>query len=319
MFKVVRKKAIVLNAIHGFKGIAYDGFYFYLTVKDENVIEKYDISFNHIESFETCRCFMYICYDPFEDCFWATDRENSLCIYKLNTCFEPIDEINISIPGGRGKKINGIALNCKPDKLLISFTNMILSIDKCSLNVCRVLYSNNKRIQGVTDIFSTCISYGITRPKQQIQISSLDGRVFKRINIPNCSCIESMVSVPSVRKCGVSNLYVLITHRNKEQFIWNFIVEDCEKCEHERCCNEALNSIATEGDMIAHCLKVESLRLINIINCSNNTWEINKAMALLSNLIDRVSCQEKELTDMLQKLMEHCDFCDELESYEDED
>lgn len=320
MLKVERKKALELNAIHGFRGIAYDGFWFYLTVADENKIVKYDVSFNQIECFETCRCYTYICYDSIEDCFWATDREDSSCIFKLNNWFESIDKLEISIPGFRGRKVNGISQNCRTNKLFISFSNAIVSMDKHSSNECRILYGScNKRIQGVTDIFSSNIGYGITRQKQEIRISSLRGRLNNRIHVPSCFCIESMVSVSSIRNCGRSHLYILLTHRNGGQFVMEFLVEDCRICERERCCSEALDSIASEEVRIAHCLNVESDKLMNIIHSSNNEREINVAITLLIKLIDRVAKEERELTDKLEKLMEHCDFCNEMCSNEDED
>lgn len=320
MLKVERKKALELNAIHGYRGIAYDGYWFYLTIENENIIVKCDDSFNQIECYETCKCYTYICYDSIEDCFWATDREDSSCIYKLNNLFVEIDKLDISVPEVRGKNVNGISHNYESDMLFISFSNAIVSLDKYSLNDCRILYGTcNKRIQGVTDIFSSDICFGITRPRQEIRISSLNGRLTKRIFVPSCFRIESMVSVPNGRNYGKSHLYVLLTNRNGEQFVMEFIVEDCSICERERCCNEALDSIATEEAMIAHCLKVESEKLINIIHSTNNEREINTAMTLLIKLIDRAANQERELIDRLLKLKEHCDFCNEMCSNEDED
>lgn len=320
MLKVERKKALKLNAIHGFRGIAYDGYWFYLTIENENKIVKCDDSFNQIECYETCRCYTDICYDSIEDCFWATDREDSSCIYKLNNWFESIDKLEISIPGFRGRNVNGISHNYKSDKLFISFSNAIVRIDKYSSNDCRILYGScNKRIHGVTDIFSSYICFGITRPRQEIRISSLNGRLTKRIRVPSCFRIESMVTVPNGRNYGKSHLYILLTNRNGEQFVMEFIVEDCSICERERCCSEALDSIATEEAMIAHCLKVESDKLINIIHSTNNEGKINTAMTLLIKLINRAADQERESIDKLQKLMEHCDFCNEMCSNEDED
>lgn len=319
MLRVERKEALELNAIQGFKGIAYDGNWFYLTVENESKIIKYDVCFNQIGSFETDTCYTYICYDSIDDCFWATDREDSSCIYKLNESFELLAKLSISIPDALGRKINGISHNYISDKLFISFSNVIVSMDKHSLNDCNILYrSGNKRIHGVTDIFSSYICYGISRSKQEIHISCLCGNLIKRIHIPSCFCIESMVSVSNVRACGISHLYMLLTSRNGEQFVMEFMVEDCRISEHEKCCCEALDSIAAEEAMIAHCLNVESDKLINIIHSSNNTREIEAAMTLLCKLIDRAANQERELTDKLLKLMEHCDFCNEMCSYEDE-
>lgn len=294
MLKVESKKAFELNAIHGFRGIAYDGRWFYLTVEDENKIIKFDVSFNQIECFETCRCYTYICYDSIEDCFWATDREDPSCIYKLNDLFVQIDKLNISIPGVRGRKVNGISHNYRFDKLFISFSN-------------------------VTVLFSSYICYGISRSRQEIRFSSLHGRLINRIYIPSYLRIVSMVSVPNARNCGKNHLYILLTHKNGGQFVMECIVEDYSIYEHEKYCCEALESIALKGTMIAHCLNVESDKLINIIHSSNNAWEINAAITSLCKLIDRAANQERELTDKLQKLMEHYDFCNEMCSYEDDD
>jgi len=64
--------------------------------------------------------------------------------------------------------------------------------------------------------------------------------------------------------------------------------------------------------MIAHCINEESEKFINIINSSNNTREINAAMTSLIMIIDRAANEERELSNKLQKLMEHCDFCNEM-------
>lgn len=320
MWKVETKKALELNAIHGFQGIAYDGDYFYFTVRDENKIIKYDVSFKQIECIETCRCYTYICYDTMEDCFFATAREDSSCIYKLNSCFEQIGELSISTPELRERKVNGISHNYKSNKLFISYSNVIVSMDKHSSNECSIIYRNrNKRIQGVTDIFSCNICYGILRPKQEIRISSLRGRFIQRIHISSCFRIESMVSVTNVKNSKKSHLYILLTNRNGEQFIMECIVEDCSMNEHNKCCCDALEWIALEETKIAHFLNKESDKLAKVISTSNNTEEINAAITSLIKIIDKAANRERELTDKLQKLMEHCDFCDEIESYEDED
>lgn len=320
MLKVKTKTALELNAIHGFKGIAYDGDWFYLTVKDENKIIKYDVSFNQIECFETCRCYTYICYDSIDDCFWATARDDSSCIYKLNDLFEQIGILNITIPEFIRRRINGITHNSKSDQLFISFSNAIVSMEKHSSNDCSIIFcSHNKRIQGVADFFSCYIGYGISRPKQEIRISSLHGRVIKRINVPSCYRIESMVSVPSVNIPWESHLFILLTKRNGEQFVMELIVKDYSIYEHNKCCCDALECIASEETRIAQFLNEDSDKLINIIHSSDSTCESNAAMTLLIKLLNSAADQERELIDKIQKLMKHCDFCDLMDSDEDED
>ncbi len=320
MLKVETKKALKLNAIRGFRGIAYDGLWFYLTVENENKIMKFDVSFYQIECFETCRCYTYLCYDSIEDCFWATDCEDSSCIYKLNNIFEQIDNLSISIPGVRGRRVNGISHNYESDKLFISFSDAIVIMDKHSFNDCSIFYSSyNKRIRGATDLFSSYICYGILRPRQEIRICSLNGRLINRIFIPSCFHIVSMVSLPNGRNCSEHHLYILLTHRNGGQFAMKCIVKDYNIYKHEKCCYETLEWISLKENRLAHCLNVESDKLITTIHSSNNVTEINNAITLLCKLIDKVAREERELTDKLQKVMEHCDFCNETCLYRDND
>jgi hypothetical protein len=313
MLKIETKKALEINAIHGFRGIANDGGCFYFTVKDENKIIKCDVCFNPIKCFETCRNYAYICYDSNEDCFWATDYEDSSCIYKLNNSFVEIGKRVILIPELREKEINGISHHAKSDRLFISYSNAIVSMEKYSLSDCRILFrSCKKRIRGVTDLFTCFICFGVTRPRQEIRISSLCGGQSKSICIPSCFRIESMVSVPNDKNYGESHLFILLTKQGGEQCVMECIVEDLCIYEHKRCCCDKLEEIAKKEAMIAHCINEESEKFINIINSSNNTREINAAMTSLIMIIDRAANEERELSNKLQKLMEHCDFCNEM-------
>lgn len=315
MFKIERKKDFMLNAIHSFRGIAYDGYWFYLTVKDEKKITKCDMNFNQIECFITCRCYTYICYDLKDDCFWATDSEDVSCIYKLNSMFEEIDKISITISGVRERKITGISYNYSSNRIDLSFANAIVSINKHCLNDCRVLFCcNNKRIQGVTGIFSSHVTYSISRPRQEIRISHSCGKLIKRISVPSCFRVESIVSIPCRKDNSKNHLYVLLTKCNGKQCVMEFIVVDRRVFEHNKCCCEALECIASEEMMISHFLDVESDRLMKVIHCSNDIQEINEAKKELCNVIKKATNRELELVQKLLKVMEHCDFCNEMDS-----
>jgi hypothetical protein len=319
MIKIETKKDFMLNAIHSFRGIAYDGCWFYFTVKDEKKIVKHDMHFNQIECFITCRCYAYLCYDLMEDCFFATDSEDKSCIYKLNGMFEEVDKLDISIPEIGEKKITGISNNHCSDRLYISFSNAIVSINKHCLNDCRILFCcNNKRIQGVTGIFSSYITYSISRPRQEIRISHSCGNLIKRIRVPACFRVESIVSMPCRKDNSKNHLYVLVTKSNGRQCVLEFIVVDCRLNEDNKCCCDALESIASEEVMIAHFLNVESERLIKIINSSNDIQEINSAKKSLCKIINKATNRELEIVEKLLKVMEHCDFCNEMDSCEDE-
>lgn len=306
MLKIETKRAVELNAKNYYRGIAYDGRYFYFTVEDKNVIIKTDVSFRQMDCFETCRCYTYICYDSTECCFWATTFEDASCIYKLNCLFEPIEKLDILIPRFRRRVATGIAYDSNLDKIVISFTNGLVSMDKHSLNNCNVLYSYyDKRIRGVTGLFSSYLSYGISRSRQEIHIFSLQGRLVKRMYLPSYFRLEAMVSVPDVRNCWETHLYLLLTNRYGGQCIMEYMVVDYRIYQQEMFCSRALESIAIKGSQIAESLKKESEKLINIIQWSSNPGEINAAITSLCRIIDNAANEERKLTDQLQKLMKH--------------
>lgn len=319
MFKVLRNNELMLNASHCYRGCAYDGCWFYLTVKDEKKIVKCNMNFDQIECFITCRCYMYICYDFNEDCFWATDGEDVSCIFKLNRLFEEIDILNISIADARVRMITGISYNCCSDRIYLSFSNAIVRINKHCLKDCRILFCcNKKRIQGVSGIFSSFITFSISKPKKEIRIIHSCGRCIKRICVPSCLRVESIVSMPCREDNSKYHFFVLVTKRNGNQCVIEFIVVNCRLHEHNRCCCKALQSIACKEARIANCLNGEIERLSQIIQTSNDIHEINAAKVSLCKLIKRATKREFEIVEKLQELMECCDFCKDIEFCEDE-
>lgn len=306
MLKIETRNIVELNTMNGFRGIAYDGRWFYFTEADKNKIIKFDITFHQIDCFETCRSYSYICYDSTDCCFWATSREDISCIYKLNVRFEQMDKLDILIPRVRERMATGIIYDTRLDKILISYANAILSMDKHSLNDCSILYSYyNKRIRGVTGLFSSYLCYGVTRSRHEIRIFSEQGRLRRRFFIPSYFRMEGMVSMQDARNCWENHLYLLLTKRNGSQFVMECVVVDYGIYEHEKFCSAALESIAIKGTRIAQSLKDESEKIIYIIHSSDNPGEINAAIASLCKLIDRAANEERILTDQLQKLMKN--------------
>ncbi len=319
MFRVERNKDFMLNDSHCFRGIAFDGCWFYLTVMDENKIIKCNMDFEEIDCFITCRCYTYICYDFNEDCFWATDSEGESCVFKLNGLFEEIDILNILVPGVRDRNITGISYNYCSDRLYLSFSNAIVCINKHCLQDCRMLFCcNKKRIRGITGIFSSFITFGIARPRKEIRIIHSCGRCIKRISVPSCLRVESIFSIPCRKDNSIFHFFVLFTKRNGRQCVKEFIVVDCRLHEHNRCCTKALEAIACDEVKIANCLIEESERLFQIMQTSNDAHEINEAKKALCRLIRRATKREFEIVEKLQKLMECCDFCRNIENCEDE-
>lgn len=77
-----------------YRGLAYDGRYFYLTRPQDCEIHVYDGCCKKIESISTCRAYDLLCYDLFRQEFWA-GKSGGQHLYKLNRDLEETDCIPV--------------------------------------------------------------------------------------------------------------------------------------------------------------------------------------------------------------------------------
>lgn len=304
MIKVEMVKALMLKAIPGFIGVAYDGFWFYLTVKGEHRIIKTDVYFMQAQYFKTVRCYSHICYDGTEDCLWAIDRYDSSYVFKLNDSFEEIDALSILAPEGKERKITGISYNYCSDNLIIAFEDSIMSVNKHSSMVDTILDNVSQyKIAGVADILSCYLCYGILKPKNEIYAYSKFGRFITKFYLPNNLKLNAMVLVPKEGNYNQFHLYFLATSEEEEQYILIYLIEDDILEQGEEQSSEFIELIALEGVKIAYMLNVEGVRYKKVIASTSDKREIEVAHNSICSALDQAASKEQLLYSMLEKLV----------------
>ncbi|MEG1743033.1 MAG: hypothetical protein RR246_02585, partial [Clostridia bacterium] len=96
MFKIECEHPLPSLCKERYSGLAYDGRSLYLPLMRECKILQLDECFKCQKTFDTCRMYNKLCYDPSEKCFWASADKCVPIIYKLNECFQETDCIYIN-------------------------------------------------------------------------------------------------------------------------------------------------------------------------------------------------------------------------------
>lgn len=310
--KIGAYKSFMLENTPSLSGIVYDGSWFYLTVPGEYKIIKYDNYFHPLQWFETCRSYSYLCYDSREHCFWAIQKGDSSYVYKLNQLFELVDTIYISIPEVRGKRITGISYHVFSDMLFLTYANVIVSVDKYSLEERITLYNRSlERIKGIVDIFGGFTGYCLSRFQDKIYIYSYSRKFNAKVIIPNELRVISLCLGSIGYVYRQIHIYVLAIGMNGKQCVLDYIVTNDSISQQERYCCNKLDGIASEGAKIAHILNEEGEKLRELRSSSDDRKEILTVTSSICKTIHQVADIEYELYNKLLKLKKNFNFCDD--------
>lgn len=334
MIKVESDQELRMKEFPSCNGIAYDGKWFYFTVRGEKKIIKYDLRLQEEQCFETSRIYTSLCYDSRDNCFWAIDSNHSSILYRLNELFEPIDTIHLLIPKEKELQTTGISYDCYSNQLFIINSRLIASLEKESYK--EHIISNHRfqrRIKGVVGISQQYIFTYQSKPQNEIHIYSNSGTFIGKVILPyDIRCI-SIEFVPSTDEENEINIYLLVAARNGEQSILCYTVRmecrcncnsksNCKsnsksnsncnsKCECSDWCSKVLECVAIEERKLAHILEVEGERFAEVKRSSNDIHEIKAAYRSVRKVINKVADKEFKLNCKLLKLKECCDFCDD--------
>lgn len=332
MFNIKSERPLPSKEMMQYIGIAYDGSYFYLTVNHASKIVQYDKCFCRINCFDTCRCYSDICYDNIENCFWAADDCGSSKLYKLNACLEEIDFIPISKPWGRDCKITGIAFNCQEDKLLVSFNAGIVSIDKKNPEGNDIISKNGRDIfLGIVSISPYYISLCHSSNRQVFRIYSQNGILIEEFDAPYDVTVLSVVFVPCIKDSCDYRFYVLVCKKGCYPYILDCALERglfnecicecnyticemkcCDCCDHRKCCNDVLESIALVEASIAHILNAEGEKLQKVVSSTDDIDKILRVNKSVGSIIEKMIRLEQILYAKMDALDDCADFCDNL-------
>lgn len=312
MIKIEAAQTLMLEYLPSFKGIVYDGYWFYLTVIGEYKIIKCDKFFHQIHCFETCRNYSNLCYDSREHCFWATQTGDLSYVYKLNQLFEQIDTIHISIPHEKGDIITGISYNYYSDMLMLTYAKMVVVVNKSSLEESIIFYSRSQEIiKGAVDIFGSFTGYCTSSLQDKIEVYSNSRKFIAEVIIPCDLRVVSLCLGYTRKNNRHIHIYILAISENGEQCILNYIATIEQISRHEKYCSNRLNSIASEGARIAHILNEEGEKFSEVMSSSNDRNEIISATRAILKTIHQAADIEFSLYNELLKIRECCTFCDD--------
>lgn len=329
MFNIESQWPLPSKCFTGYQGIAFDGCWFYLTVRSVCRIVQFDQCFNEIKYFDTCRAYSFICYDPLEGCFWASDEKCFSTIFKLNDCFDEIDRISICIPEICESTITGISYNCCENTLMLSFGGGIISVDKeCPQKSSVVLRNYCGWIMSLVSVCPYLICYCMKGVERCIRIYDCSGKLLKEINIAHEWMIESAVFFPCVKKCDKRcHFYVLVTKHRCYPAILDCTMESSticssiyscnydlcnNKCDngnhcHKKPCMDILESIALVEASIAHILNAEGEKLQKVLASTDDVEKILEVNHSVNRTMEKAAHLEHLLYNKLEALNDCCD------------
>lgn len=293
-------KHIYINLNSEINNCTFDGYFYYFTIQGLCEILKTDLDLNVVECYKTYRDYDCICYDYKEDCFWASSENCINYILKLNCDMVEVDYIIISDRKYISGIITGISYNWCNDKLVISFKNCIVEINKYNKDIVVKYNSNQIFISSVLSLSPGYIIISSNKKKQFIYILNSKGKIVYSDYIYCNGRIKSIISNSSIYSGTRNYLDFLVIKNGCHPYLYTFklnlnssylklgdcnhkIYDDyCKKREVNKLCIDMLESIALEGAAIANVLNVEGEKL-------------QKALCLTKD-IDKILCINKEIT-----------------------
>ncbi len=281
-----------------FKGIAFDGSFFYMTMPKSRRIYKFNKNFNQEGIIEAKKPYCCICYDNTEHCFWASmDKINTL-IFKLDRNLKEIDFIRIENCSRLYSNMKGLSYNCEKDTLLAAFTNCIVEIKKSGDTIC--LPSCRK---GIYSALSSIAPYYVLslflHDTQYIAIYTHDGRLIKSYCFSKIYQIQDILFYPCNKKedkiltfyilaakhCRYPRLLECKLDGNDLELCWcnyEFYTLACpEQKFKDQCAGDLLESIALEETALSHVINALGEKIQKSNQIADNVCdllEVNKAV-----------------------------------------
>jgi len=277
-----------------YKGIAFDGSFFYLTIPKICRIHQFNNNYEITKIYDVKKPYGCICYDSTSNCFWAASDKKAGVIYKLDHNLREIDFIRITPGYPNYAPMKGLSYNCEKNILVAAFSRSLLEITtEGTVQSCKTQ---------PTGYFSSILSLApfyvaslIKGNSQSVLVYDKDGSVLAFYQFPGIYRIEAMVFYPEKKKessfieihilatkhrCYPRILKIRLENRNLKPAFSNYdLVFRCSKSPQPA--NDLLESIALEETALSGILNELGNKLQKSIQLANNMddlLEINKAV-----------------------------------------
>lgn len=319
------KSKTPLPSLYGerYRGIAYDGCHFYLTVRCECAIVQLSPCFEREQCFETRREYGAFCYDPEECCFWATAENCPSILYKLDECFREIDCITVRSPGGCMGSMTGVSYDCCEHKLLVSFADGIVRFHPdCPCEAETVVKAKREWFLGVLSLCPYLLCYCMEDSKGSICVYTHCGELLNQVPVPCDFGLEGAVFWPCVKDFGQCHFCVLRTKHCTYPYLWDYVLTCDAVCQTlcpcnyalcRRCppscgdaCEDVLESIALMEAALAHILNAEGEKIQKAVASTDDTCKLLAVNESVNKTLSKAIFLEQLLCCKLESLGDCC-------------
>lgn len=339
-FTTTHKRPIQNKNNLKYRGISFDGCFFYLTDPSCYKIIKYDKCFCEVECFETCKSYTCICYDSDENCFWAAAAECCYKLFKLDKCFCEIDFLTIHPCRKHPYKnsapiITGVSCDCHHKRLVVAFPDCIISINKIDEKDCEIIKDScHTWNMGVLSVSPSYITTKINECNQYISIYNCDFKLICKLEVSKEYYVEAIVFDACTERCSKNyHFYILATKKGCYSYIINWEVDVCDldicDCNYKICkkncndplcpdtfyrdkaCTDIIESVALIETALSHILNAEGEKLQKAIASTDDIDKILCANKSINETVVNVTHLEIMLHDKLAAIKEICCECKE--------
>lgn len=332
MFTILKELPLPTSPPARYTGMAFDGARLFFTKARESKIYQYGRRFCQEYCFDTCRVYDGICYDPKEQCFWASSKTYGATLFKLNSCFQEIDRIPIVFPGRSQAPghVTGLSYNHNEGTLVVAFPAYLVNVNPNRQEENTVLlHVTGEWILSVLSISNYLVCGCMTSSEQAIRIFSMDGKLLKEYALSCADQMEAAVALPE--QSGFPRFAVLVSKRRCYPYVWNCSFEknteesqtncSCDDflCgeeppglpeesggEEASCCkekhSEILDSLALLEKALSRILEAEGDKLQKILMTSGNSDEMMEANRSVQDVIVQATHLEHVVYDILESL-----------------
>ncbi|WP_455619442.1 hypothetical protein [Eisenbergiella sp.] len=179
-----------------YKGMAFDGNYFFLTVPSELTICKFSLDFILCCLIHTCRPYTSIRYDNKELCFWAWSGDFAQTLFKLDRDMKEISSVKLCPCDASQPGITAVSYHRQTNTFLAASTDTIAEYKKNGQLLHTLQKAENGLFSSILSVLSCCIAVCDGGEKQVLQFFTFQGQLIKSAFLPDTCHIIDIASHP---------------------------------------------------------------------------------------------------------------------------
>lgn len=310
MFKL--QSQTPLPAVDGaqYCALAYDGCFFYLTVRGARIIVQLDGCFQTKAHFSTRRAYTALCYDRTEACFWAAASCPSV-LYKLNLCMEEIDCIRLHTADCG--PVTGLSYTCCDRSLLVTTTGALFRVPTaCPEKQACIQKPACGWFMGVLSLCPYLLCCCAEGTKSCVCVYTQGGELLRKIPIRGDEMPVAAVFCPCGKDC-CNRLIVLYNKHGCYPHLVQYAVccGSLCPCNYEICrpcppacsaCTDVLESIALMEAALSHILNAEGEKLQKVIASTDDVCKITAVNESVNKTMNKAIFLEQLLCCKLESL-----------------